>query len=71
MYEPLFRGLRLRAKDSNPAEGPLYGFSGETVMPSGKVMINVKAGTVLFPTEFFVLNAYSPYNVILGRPWLH
>jgi hypothetical protein len=23
------------------------------------------------PTEFFVLNAYSPYNAILGKPWLH
>ena len=71
MYEPLFKGLGLGTKDLKRAEGPLCGFSGETVMPSGKVTINVKAGTVSSLTEFFVLNAYSPYNAILGRLWLH
>ena len=71
MYESLFRGLGLRKKDLSHIEGPLSGFSGETVVPSGKVTINVRAGTVSSPTEFFVLNAFSPYNAILGRPWLH
>ena len=71
MYESLFKGLGLERKDLNLAEGPLSGFSGETVVPSGKVTINVRAGTISTPTEFFVLNAFSPYNVILGRPWLH
>jgi hypothetical protein len=70
-YEPLFRGLGLRAKDLNRAERPFYGFSRETVVPSGKVAINVKADTVSSPTEFFVLNAYYLYNAILGRPKLH
>ncbi len=37
MYEPLFRGLGLGAKDLNRAEGLLYGFFGETIIPSGKV----------------------------------
>uniref|UniRef100_A0A2N9F8W7 Integrase catalytic domain-containing protein n=1 Tax=Fagus sylvatica TaxID=28930 RepID=A0A2N9F8W7_FAGSY len=71
MYESLFRGLGLGKKDLSRTEGPLSGFSGETVVPSGKVTINVRAGTVSSPTEFFVLNAFSPYNAILGRPWLH
>uniref|UniRef100_A0A2N9HY76 Uncharacterized protein n=1 Tax=Fagus sylvatica TaxID=28930 RepID=A0A2N9HY76_FAGSY len=71
MYESLFRGLGLGKKDLSRTEGPLSGFSGETVIPSGKVTINVRAGTVSSPTEFFVLNTFSPYNAILGRPWLH
>ena len=71
MYEPLFKGLGLERKDLNLTEGSLSGFSGETVVPSGKVTINVRARTVSTPTEFFVLNAFSPYNAILGRPWLH
>uniref|UniRef100_A0A2N9FB42 Uncharacterized protein n=1 Tax=Fagus sylvatica TaxID=28930 RepID=A0A2N9FB42_FAGSY len=70
-YEPLFRGLGLRVKDLNRAERSFYGFSGETVVPSGKVAINVKADTISSPTEFFVLNAYYLYNAILGRPKLH
>uniref|UniRef100_A0A2N9GJI0 RNA-directed DNA polymerase n=1 Tax=Fagus sylvatica TaxID=28930 RepID=A0A2N9GJI0_FAGSY len=71
MYESLFKGLGLGKEDLSRTEGPLSGFSGETVIPSGKVTINVRAGTVSSPTEFFVLNTFSPYNAILGRPWLH
>jgi hypothetical protein len=33
--------------------------------------MDVKAGTISSPTEFFVLKTFSPYNAILGRPWLH
>ena len=40
-------------------------------MPVGRVTIKVHAGTISSPTEFWVLNSYSPYNAILGRPWLH
>jgi hypothetical protein len=71
MYESLFKGLGLEKKDLNLVEEPLSGFSGETVVPSGKVTINVRARTVSTPTEFFVLNAFSPYNAILGSLWLH
>uniref|UniRef100_A0A2N9J2B4 Uncharacterized protein n=1 Tax=Fagus sylvatica TaxID=28930 RepID=A0A2N9J2B4_FAGSY len=67
MYESLFRGLGLGKKDLSRTEGPLSGFSGETVVPSGKVTINIRAGTVSSPTEFFVLNAFFPYNAILGK----
>jgi hypothetical protein len=71
MYESLFRGLGLGKKDLSRTEGLLSGFSGETVIPSGKVTINVTVETVSSPTKFYVLNAFSPYNAILGRPWLH
>ena len=50
---------------------PLYGFTGESVMPVGRVTVKVHAGTVSSLTEFWVLNSYSQYNAILGRPWLH
>uniref|UniRef100_A0A2N9H9H4 Reverse transcriptase domain-containing protein n=1 Tax=Fagus sylvatica TaxID=28930 RepID=A0A2N9H9H4_FAGSY len=58
-------------KDLDRKVDPLYGFSGESVMPVGRVTVKVHAGTVSSPTDFWVLNSYSPYNAILGRPWLH
>ena len=64
MYESLFKGLCLEKKDLNLVEGPLS-------VRTGKVTINVRIGIVSSSTEFFVLNAFSPYNAILGRPWLH
>uniref|UniRef100_A0A2N9IK88 RNase H type-1 domain-containing protein n=1 Tax=Fagus sylvatica TaxID=28930 RepID=A0A2N9IK88_FAGSY len=47
MYESLFRGLGLGEKDLSRPEGPLSGFSGETVVPTGKVTIDVTAGTTM------------------------
>ena len=71
IYEPLFRGLALGESDLDLKVDSLYGFSRESVMPAGRVTIKVHAGTVSSPTEFWVMNAYLPYNTILGRPWLH
>uniref|UniRef100_A0A2N9FLW9 Uncharacterized protein n=1 Tax=Fagus sylvatica TaxID=28930 RepID=A0A2N9FLW9_FAGSY len=71
MYDSLFKGLGLEHKDLDRQVDPLYGFSGESVMPVGRVTVKVHAGTISSPTEFWVLNSYSPYNAILGRPWLH
>jgi hypothetical protein len=71
MYDSLFKGLGLKHKDLDRKVDPLYGFSGESVMPVGRVTVKVHAGTISSPTDFWVLNSYSPYNAILGRPWLH
>jgi hypothetical protein len=71
MYDSLFKGLGLEHKDQDRKVDLLYGFSGELVMPVGRVTVKVHAGTISSPTEFWVLNSYSPYNVILGRLWLH
>uniref|UniRef100_A0A2N9ENV4 RNase H type-1 domain-containing protein n=1 Tax=Fagus sylvatica TaxID=28930 RepID=A0A2N9ENV4_FAGSY len=71
MYDSLFKGLGLEHKDLDRKVDPLYGFSGESVMPVGRVTVKVHAGTISSPTDFWVLNSYSPYNAILGRPWLH
>ena len=70
MYDSLFNGLGLGHGDLDRKVDPLYGFSGELVMLIGRVTVKVHARTISYPTEFWVLNSYSPYNAILGRPWL-
>ena len=71
MYDSLFQGLGLGQEDLDRKGDPLYEFTGESVMPAGRVTIKVHAGTISSLTKFWVLNSYSPYNAILGRPWLH
>jgi hypothetical protein len=71
MYDSLFKGLGLEHQDLDKKVDPLYGFSDESIMPIGRVTVKVHAGTISSITEFWVLNSYSPYNAILGRPWLH
>ena len=68
MYDSLFKGLGLKHKELDRKVDPLYGFLGESVMPVGRVTVKVHVGTISSPTEFWVLNSYSPYNAILGRP---
>uniref|UniRef100_A0A2N9HQ18 Uncharacterized protein n=1 Tax=Fagus sylvatica TaxID=28930 RepID=A0A2N9HQ18_FAGSY len=45
-------GLGLEHKDLDRKVDPLYGFSGESVMPVGRVTVKVHAGTISSPTEF-------------------
>ena len=71
MYDSLFKGLGLKHEDLDRKVDPLYEFSGESVMPIGRVTVKVQAESVSSPTEFWVLNSYSPYTAILRRPWLH
>ncbi|XP_028096646.1 uncharacterized protein LOC114296543 [Camellia sinensis] len=40
-------------------------------MGSGAINLKVQVGTGKVSTEFTVINTPFPYNVILGRPWLH
>jgi hypothetical protein len=68
MYDSLFKGLGLGHEDLDRKVDPLHGFSGESVMLISRVTIKVHVGMVSSPTEFWVLNSYSPYNAILGGP---
>ena len=71
MYDSIFRGLGLGQADFDRKVDPLYGFSEESVMPAIQVTVKVHVGTISSPTKFWVLNSYSRYNAIPGRPWLH
>lgn len=48
----------------------LVGFSGEQTFSLGEVL-HVYAEGVNLPTKFLVVDSPSPYNVILGRPWIY
>lgn len=39
--------------------------------PIGKVTLNVRAGSIILPTDFLVVDVPSTYNAIIGRRWLH
>ncbi|GMP79430.1 hypothetical protein CsSME_00034980 [Camellia sinensis var. sinensis] len=49
----------------------MVGFNGMPTWPLGASSLEVQAGTRKVKTEFTIIDTPSPYNVILGRPWLH
>ncbi|XP_065632900.1 uncharacterized protein LOC136068937 [Quercus suber] len=71
MYPDLFRGLNLKPEDLTTYSSPLVGFEGKSVAPLGMVRLPVQTGSDMAEVDFIVIDAFSPYTAILGRPWFH
>ena len=71
MYHDLFKGLKLWSEDLACYDSPLIGFDENIVFPKGQIQLPVQAGTKVVEVNFIMVNAYSPYTVIVARPWLH
>jgi hypothetical protein len=71
MYHDLYKKLGLGEADLTSFASPVFGFSGESIIPKGKTTLSVLAGPINLQTEFLVVRASFPYNAIIGRDWLH
>ncbi|XP_034700912.1 uncharacterized protein LOC117925911 [Vitis riparia] len=49
----------------------LSGFNGASTTSLGDIVLPVQAGPVTLNVQFSVVQDLSPFNVILGRTWLH
>uniref|UniRef100_A0A2N9G4Z6 Reverse transcriptase domain-containing protein n=1 Tax=Fagus sylvatica TaxID=28930 RepID=A0A2N9G4Z6_FAGSY len=52
MYPDLFHGLGLKQSDLQPYDAPLFGFSGESIRPMGRITLKVHTGPISLETEF-------------------
>ena len=71
MYPNLYKGLGLRPEDLTTYSSPLVSFEGKMVVPKGQIRLPVQAGADVVEVDFIVVDAFSPYTAIIGRPWLH
>ena len=71
MYPDLFKGLGLNPKDLNTHSSPLVSFEGKMVVPKGQIRLPVQTESDVVEVDFIVVDAFSPYTAIMGRPWLH
>lgn len=71
IYYKLYQSLGLKDQDLKKVDLPLLGFNSNPVWPVGEVTLPVRAGSVLLEVCFLVVDVPSPYNAIMGRPWLH
>ena len=71
MYPDLYKGLGLKPEDLTVYSSPLVSFEGKIVVPKGQIRLPMQAGTDLVEVDFIVVDAFSPYTAIMGRPWLH
>ena len=70
-YPDLYWGLNLMHEDMDTYDYPLMGFDGKMVVPRGMIRLPVQVGDVEVQVNFIVVEAFSPYTAILGRPLLH
>ena len=71
MYPNLYKGLSLRAKNLTPYSSPLVSFEGKVIVLKGQIRLPVQTDSETVEVDFIVVDAYSPYTVIVARPWLH
>ena len=71
MYPNLYKGLNLKSKDLTTYNSPLVSFKRKTVIPKGQIRLPIQTDSEVVEVDFNVVDAYSPYTVIMARPWLH
>ena len=71
MYLDLYRGLNLKAEDLTPYSSPLVSFEGKIIIPKGQIRLLVQTDSEVVEVDFIVVDAFSPYIVVVARPWLH
>ena len=71
MYPDLYKGLKLKLEDLLPYSSPLMSFNGKLVIPKGMIRLPIQTGPEIVEVNFIIVNNYSPYTAIVGKPWLH
>ena len=71
MYPELFKGLNLKPENLTAYHSPLVSFEGKMVILKGQIKLAVQTGSNVVEVDFIVVDAFSPYTTIMGKPWLH
>ena len=68
MYSNLYKGLNLKSKDLTAYESPLVSFKRKTITPKGQIRLPIQTDSDVVEVDFIMVDAYSPYTVIVARP---
>ena len=71
MYPDLYKGLNLKPENLVAYSSPLVSFEGRMVVSKGQIKLPVQTSTDVVEVDFIVIDVFSPYTAIMGKPWLH
>ena len=71
MYPNLYKGLKLKLEDLLSYGSPLMSFNDKLVIPNGMIRLPIQTSPEIVEVNFIVVDTYSLYTTIVGRPWLH
>ena len=65
------QGFEIKTENLMPYSSPLMSFDGKLVIPKGMIRLPIQTDPEIMEVNFIVVDTYSPYTAIVGRPWLH
>ena len=68
MYPDLYKALSLKSEDLAAYSSPLVSFEESMVAPKGQIRLPVQIGMDVVEVDFIVVDVFSPYTAIMGRP---
>ena len=68
MYPDHYKGLKLKPENLMPYGSPLMSFDGKLVIPKGMIRLSIQTGPEIMEVNFIVVDTYSLYVAIIGRP---
>ena len=68
MYPDLYKGLGLKPESLIAYSSPLVSFEGKMVIPKGQIRLLVQNGSDVVDVDFIMVDAFSPYTAIMGKP---
>ena len=68
MYLDLYKGLNLKPESLTAYSFPLVSFKGKMVIPKCQIRLLVQTGLDVVKVDFIVVDVFSPYTAIMGRP---
>ena len=68
MYPDLYKGLNLKPENLIAYSSPLVSFESKMVVPKGQIRLPVQTGPDVVEVDFIVVDAFSTYTTIMGRP---
>ena len=71
MYIRCYKERDLHKDDLEQSDSPIVKFNGMSTWPLGTMNLEIQAGTKTITTVFTVIDTLSPFNIFLGRLWLH
>ncbi|XP_015970612.1 uncharacterized protein LOC107494090 [Arachis duranensis] len=75
LFFTTFEKMKLSTNILQPSVGDLVGFSGERIPVMGSVWLQTTLGeqplSKTHDIQYLVVDYFSPYNLILGRPFLN
>ncbi|XP_026383809.1 uncharacterized protein LOC113279331 [Papaver somniferum] len=71
LFRDTFKRMELNDEQLMSSYYTIYGFNGAPTKTLGDIVLQVDAEPMKVDTRFSVVDAPSPYNVIIGRRWMH